>query len=90
MEDLGEVGLFCTRCGYLTGFVTVCPNCQQRDISPCPHCRHEVPRERYEPIGGDLLVCPDCRRRVCLQFNDLYGPACSVEEPVVIVQDAQG
>ncbi len=89
MEDLGEVGLVCARCGYLAGYVTVCPNCRQRDISPCPHCRHEVAREYYEPVSGDLFICPDCRRRVRLQFNDLYDSDGSVNEAVVLVQDAQ-
>ncbi len=90
MEDLGEVGLVCTRCGYLSGFVTECPNCKQRDIGPCPHCRQEIPRERYEPVAGDLFVCPNCRRRVRLQFNELDNAHRPVSEPVVLVLDAQG
>jgi hypothetical protein len=90
MQDLGEVGLVCTRCGYLSGFVTVCPNCKQRDIGPCPHCRQEIPRERYEPVAGDLFVCPNCRRRVRLQFNELDNSDRPVSEPVVLVRDAQG
>jgi len=90
MQDLGEVGLVCTRCGYLSGFVTECPNCKQRDIGPCPNCRHEIPRESYEPIAGDLFICPNCRRRVRLQFNELDSPDRPVSEPVVLVKDAQG
>jgi hypothetical protein len=90
MQDLGEVGLVCTRCGYLSGFVTECPNCKQRDIGPCPHCRQEIPRERYEPVAGDLFVCPNCRRRVRLQFNELDNSDRPVSEPVVLVRDAQG
>jgi len=90
IEDLGEVGLVCTRCGWLSGFVTECPNCKQRDIGPCPNCRLEIPRERYEPIGGDLFVCPNCRRRVRLSFNELDNSDRSVNEPVVLVNDAQG
>jgi hypothetical protein len=90
MQDLGEVGLVCTRCGYLTGFVTVCPNCEQRDIGPCPHCRQEIPRERYESVAGDLFVCPNCRQRVRLQFNELDNCDRPVSEPVVLVRDAQG
>lgn len=90
MEDLGEVGLVCTRCGYLSGFVTECPNCKQRDIGPCPHCHQEIARERYEPVAGDLFVCPNCRRRVRLEFNELNGSDRPVSEPVVLVKDAQG
>jgi hypothetical protein len=90
MQDLGEVSLVCTRCGCLTGFVTVCPNCKQRDIGPCPNCRQEIPRERYEPVGGDLFVCPHCRRRVRLSFNELDNSDRSVNDPVVLVNDAQG
>jgi hypothetical protein len=88
-EDLGEVGLVCARCGFLAGYVTVCPNCRLRDIAPCPHCGHEVARERYEPVSGDRFVCPDCRRRVRFQFNDLGNGDGTVSEPVVLVQDAQ-
>lgn len=90
MRELGEVGLVCTRCGFLSGFVTVCPNCNQRDIDPCPHCGQEIFRERYEPVGGDLFECPNCRRRVRLLFNDLGKYERSFIDPVVLVEDAQG
>jgi hypothetical protein len=90
MQELGEVGLVCTRCGFLSGFVTVCPNCKQRDIEPCPHCRQEIFRDRYELVGGDLFICPNCRQRVRLQFNDLDNDVRSVNAPVVLVKDAQG
>jgi hypothetical protein len=89
MQDLGEVGLVCAKCGYLAGYVTVCPNCHQRDISSCPSCGQEVARERYKPVSGDLFVCPNCGRRVRLQFNDLDKSDASLDEPVVLVQDAQ-
>jgi hypothetical protein len=90
MEDRGEVGLVCARCGFLTGYVTVCPNCQLRDIEPCPHCGHEVARERYEPATSELFVCPDCRGRVRFEFNpDVYDADGALNEPVVLVQDAQ-
>jgi hypothetical protein len=91
MADLGDVGLVCASCGYLAGYVTVCPHCGHRDIEPCPHCGHEVARERYEPLSGDLSLCPDCRQRVRLQFNpDLCNADGSVNEPVVVIEDAQG
>jgi hypothetical protein len=90
LEDLGEVGLVCTRCGYLAGYVTVCPKCGHRDIDPCPHCGREVARERHEPVNGDLSLCPECCRRVRSQFNpDLCNADGSVNSPVVLVQDGQ-
>jgi hypothetical protein len=90
MEDLGEVGLVCVRCGFPGGYVTECPNCGLRDIDPCPNCRHPVARQRYIPVGGDLFRCPDCGRRVRLQLNpDLCRADGSFNEPVVLVQDAQ-
>jgi hypothetical protein len=45
-EMLGEE---CANCGNVAGPVRppVCPNCLFRDISPCPICQQEVPRESY-------------------------------------------
>lgn len=90
MQDLGDVGLVCTRCGSFSGFVTECPNCKQRDIGPCPHCHQEIPRERYEPVADDLFLCPNCGWRVRLHFNELDSSDRPVSEPVVLVKDAQG
>ena len=91
MEDLGEVGLVCAKCGFLAGYVTVCPNCGHRDIDPCPHCGHEVATDHYELGSDDLFVCPNCRRRVRFQFNPEFDNRNgSLPEPVIIVQDAQG
>jgi len=90
VEDGGEVGLICAKCGYLAGYVTVCPNCGHRDIDRCPHCRHEIARERYEPVSGNLFICPSCRGRVRLDFNpDLCNEDGSLNSPVVVIQDAQ-
>ncbi len=70
MEDLGEVSLVCLKCGYFAGFVTICPNCGQREIAPCSHCGREVPRERYRPKTRDLSTCPECGQAVYLRLNE--------------------
>src|SRR5262249_22554883 len=61
----------CLNCGNVAGpvFPTVCPNCQMREISPCPYCGREIPRQHYIPVSGDLFICPECRRRVRVQTN---------------------
>ena len=83
----------CMNCGNVAGPVrpTVCPNCQFRDISPCPICLQEVPRELYTRISGDLFRCPQCKKRVRLRFNspmfllngDYHQPLVMVEEAMV-------
>jgi hypothetical protein len=90
MEDLGEVGLICPRCGFFAGYVTVCPNCHFREVDPCPHCGHPIATDYYKPLGGGLYLCPKCGSRVHMQFNpDLERtPYGSLPEPVVIIQDA--
>ncbi len=91
MADLGEVGLVCAKCGFLAGYVTVCPSCGHRDIDPCPQCRQEVPRERYEMDSGDLFMCPHCRAHVRMEFNPRLGsPDEPLAEPVVLVHQAAG
>jgi hypothetical protein len=90
-EVAGPAGEPCLRCGHVAGPVTppVCPNCEFRDISPCPHCHEEVPRQEYESVAGDLFRCPRCRTRVRLHFNDpLVRSDGSYSEPVVIVEEA--
>lgn len=90
-----EVGENCQNCGNFAGEIlpTVCPTCNHRDISPCPHCGAEVSRQEYEEVSGDLFICPrqDCRRRVRLTINpDLWKADGTLNEPVVLVEDAQG
>jgi hypothetical protein len=77
----------CLNCGNTAeAESTVCPNCQFRDISPCPSCGHEIPRATYVSVGGDLHQCPNCRQRVRLVFNDpLWREDGSYNEPVVRV-----
>jgi hypothetical protein len=90
MEDLGEVGLVCPKCGFLGGYVTVCPNCEHRYIDPCPHCGHEIATDHYGRTSDDLFICPNCRRRVRFQFNPEFDNRnVSVPEPVILVEDAQ-
>jgi hypothetical protein len=88
-EELGEA---CLNCGNITGPVlpSVCPNCSFRDISPCPYCNSEVPRQRYIRQGGNLFRCPHCRNRVRLQFNDpVVLPDGSYNEPLAVVVEAE-
>ena len=60
-------------------------------LRSCPHCGHEIPCQRYELGSDDLFVCPDCRRKVRLEFNpDLFNADGSVNSPVVLTHDAQG
>jgi hypothetical protein len=58
----------CENCGNVAGplLPTVCPNCHFRDISACPICTHEVSRELYIRISGDVFRCPHCKNRVRL------------------------
>jgi hypothetical protein len=81
----------CANCGNVAGPVlpTVCPNCQFRDISPCPICETEVPRQRYTRIVGDLFRCPHCNNRVGLRFNSpMFLPDGSYSQPLVLVEEA--
>jgi predicted RNA-binding Zn-ribbon protein involved in translation (DUF1610 family) len=89
-EDAREA---CQNCGNIAGPVlpTVCPTCNHRDISRCPNCGSEVPRQQYVKISGDLFQCPRCQRRVRLGINpDLWKADGTLSEPVVIVEDAEG
>jgi len=86
-----QSGPECLNCGNIAGPVqpTVCTNCNFRDISPCPHCNHEISRQAYLPLGGDLFKCPSCGRRVRLQLNDpLFDSTGHYRQPVVIVEAA--
>jgi hypothetical protein len=66
-----EQGPQCLNCGNVAGriFPTVCPNCEMREITPCPYCRKEVPRQLYGRVSGDLFICPECRSRVRIHPN---------------------
>ena len=84
-------GLECAYCGNVAGPVrpTVCPNCQFRDITPCPSCSEEVSRESYFRISGDLFRCPRCKNRVRLRYNDpMFLPDGSFNQPLVVVEGA--
>lgn len=89
-EDVGEA---CQNCGNIAGSVlpTVCPTCGHRDIDPCPLCGEEVPRQEYDMVSGDLFTCPRCSKRVRLQINpDLWKTDRTLNEPVVVVENAEG
>ena len=85
-EPLGQA---CQSCGNIPGHVlpTVCPNCGFRDISPCPVCHHEIPRQQYTRIVGDLFRCPDCHNQVRLRFNNpMFISDGTYNQPLVVTQ----
>jgi hypothetical protein len=84
-------GTECINCGNISpDLVTVCPNCQFRDIDKCPYCMHEVARLSYIPIGGDVFKCPICHRRVRFQFNDpLFGASGRYNQPLILVNPTE-
>ena len=84
-----ERGPECLNCGNVAGPVlpTVCPNCQMREISPCPYCGQEVPRQHYIPVSGDLFICPQCRSRVRVQTNpESFAEDGSYSPPLFLVK----
>lgn len=93
LTEVEEVtGEACQNCGNVAGPIlpTVCPTCRHRDISSCPNCGEEVPRQEYENIAGDLFKCPKCSARVRLKLNpDTFRNDGTLNEPVVIVENAQ-
>ena len=85
----------CEWCGNIAGPVrpAVCPNCEFKDIAPCPVCGQRHPRQNYENIRGNLYYCPSrrngSRHRVRMCFNDpIFLPDGSLNEPLVLVSDA--
>ncbi|MGC1720155.1 MAG: hypothetical protein WA746_14300 [Isosphaeraceae bacterium] len=84
-------GEACANCGNVASPVrpTVCPNCQFRDITPCPFCSEEVSRQSYIRISGDLFRCPRCKNRVRLRYNNpMFLPDGSYNQPLVVVEEA--
>ena len=67
-ESSGQFGEACQNCGNIAGPIlpAVCPNCGFRDISPCPNCAHDIPRQDYVRLGSNLFKCPNCEQRVRL------------------------
>lgn len=85
-ESAGEE---CVSCGNISGPVlpSVCPNCRFRDIGPCPHCGHEIPRRLYRDCGDGTHACPDCTNRVTLRLNDpLFDESGDYIQPLVLVE----
>lgn len=81
----------CQNCGNIAGAIlpAVCPNCKFRDISPCPTCEHDVPRQSYIRQTGNLFVCPQCHGRVRMRFNEpMFLEDGRYNEPLVIVEAA--
>jgi hypothetical protein len=85
----------CQNCGNVAGPIlpSVCPNCDFRDISPCPNpdCpRHEVPRREYVRIGANLFRCPACATPVRFRFNEpMFLPDGTFNPPLVVVDSAE-
>ena len=87
------VGQACQNCGNVVGPVlpTVCPNCHFRDISACPVCHQEVPRQTYTQLGAGLFRCPHCNSRVRLRFNEpMFIGDGTYTQPLVVVEQAAG
>jgi predicted RNA-binding Zn-ribbon protein involved in translation (DUF1610 family) len=78
----------CANCGNIAGDVlpSICPNCGFKDITLCPSCAVEVPRQKYRRISGDLFHCPKCFTKVRLNFNaPMFLPDGSFHQPLEIV-----
>jgi DNA-directed RNA polymerase subunit RPC12/RpoP len=88
-EPLGEA---CQNCGNIAGPVlpTVCPNCSFRDISPCPSCGREIPRQKYISLGEGRYRCPNCGTLVRMRFSEpMFGPDGDYNQPLVVVEEAE-
>lgn len=88
----GPLGPACQNCGNIVGPVlpTVCPNCHFRDVSACPACHEETPRQSYRPIGGDLFRCPSCHDKVRLRFNDpMFLDDGAYNQPLIVVEQME-
>lgn len=91
-ESREPVGEACQKCGNIAGPVlpAVCPNCGFRDVSPCPVCKEEIPREQYVVRGKTLVRCPKCRSRLRMRFNEpLCLPDGEYNQPLVVVEEAE-
>ena len=87
------IGPECQNCGNVVGPVlpTVCPNCDFRDISACPVCHEEVPRQSYIRNGGEVFRCPHCHSRVRLRFNEpMFVGDGTYNQPLVVVEQMEG
>ena len=84
-------GTECVNCGNIPPeLVTVCPNCEFRDIDPCPYCNKEVARLAYTSVAGEVFKCPMCHHRVRLQFNDpIRDGKGHFNQPLVCVSPAE-
>jgi hypothetical protein len=71
--DSEETGPACMNCDFVAGPIlpTVCPSCGFREITPCPMCDQEIPKQSYLSIVGDLFQCPHCGNSVRFRFKDL-------------------
>lgn len=87
-----DEGPECENCGSVAGPVlpSVCPTCNFRDISPCPHCGEEVPRQNFESVRGDLFRCPSCRNQVRFRLQDpLFDSVGHLVQPLIDTECAE-
>lgn len=95
LQDPPIPGEGCENCGNIAGPIlpSVCPNCEFRDISPCPNPNcpdREVPRKMYIRFGGNELRCPRCATRVLLRFNEpMFRADGSFNSPLIVVELAE-
>jgi len=91
-EDPPLPGEGCQNCGNIAGPIlpSVCPNCDFRDISPCPNAncsRHEVPRREYVRVVANVFRCPACGTHVRLRFNEPMFRADGTFNPPLVLVD---
>ena len=91
-EEHEAAGEACQNCGNIAGAVlpAVCPNCNFRDISPCPVCNEGIPRLAYVRLESTRFRCPHCNSHVRLRFNEpLFLSDGCYNEPLVVVEAAE-
>jgi hypothetical protein len=84
-------GTECVNCGdIMAELLPVCPNCNFRDIDPCPYCNNDIARLAYIAVTGDVFRCPACSRLVRFSFHDpLFDPTGHYNQPLVRVNPAE-
>jgi hypothetical protein len=89
-SSAGNLADECINCGNIPDKpFSECPACGFTEISACPFCSAEVPRQMYEAVRGNLCKCPNCGTRVRLRYADpLYDNDGYYVQPVVVVEEA--
>lgn len=82
----------CVNCGNIAGRSTppVCPNCNFREISPCPNCKHDISRTEYIPVVGSVFKCPNCSDHVRLTYNEpMFDRNGDYRSPLILIERAE-